>query len=597
MRNRVAGWAVVLLAVLGAHGLRGEDFYIGDGDSGALIAAVQAANANPDEPSTIHLWPGSVYVLTEAWAERLWEYNALPTIAGRLTIEGNGSTLMRDGSEGVPDMRIVLVGLKAEVTLNDLTLTGGRVGVGGGLLNCNIVTLNRCTVEGNTAGYHSGGLFNALGTMTLIDCTIVGNSALSHGGGIRSDGDLTMVRCLVVGNSARSSGGVTNMSERLEIHDCVISENVGTGLSGLANPALVTGSIIADNLAAADSPGAGIVCSGEFTIRGCVIVGNAGDGVMYTGSAGPLTVTGSIVGSNGGGGIRRTLSQPASITVEDCTIADNGKAGIDAPGTALSLVRSTISGNASVLDGGGVRVTGSSASVVDSCTISGNTAARNGGGLFVFGSLPVTVVNSTISGNTAGTHGGGLMNNAVLTIVNCTVAHNGAATGEAIRTYTALSLSNCVVAHAANGSALIVGEYTDAGHNIVEDGIGLSHPTSFAADPGLGPLEDNGGPTMTHALLANSPAIDAGDCAGGTVVVDQRGTARPQGSACDIGSFEREAVCFADCDGDGSVGEEDFACFLGLFMAGDPGADCTGDGAVDSRDIVCFLNHFVVGCP
>ncbi len=597
MGTRIAGWAVVVFVLSAAPALRAEDFFIGDGDTDALIAAVQAANAKPDEPSTIHLAPGSVYVLSAGWYERGWDYNALPTIQGRLTIEGNGATLARDASEGVPDMRIMLVGLKGEVTLNDLTLTGGRVGVGGGLLNCNIVTLHRCTIEGNTAWYHSGGLFNALGTMTLIDCTIADNTAFSHGGGIRSDGNLTMLRCRVVRNSASSSGGIVNVSESLGVHDCIIAENVGGGLAGLASPSLVTGSVIADNEASTEDAGAGIVCSREFTIRDCIIVGNAGDGVMYTGSTGPLTVIGSIVSSNGGGGVRRTQSQPVSITVEDCTIADNGKAGIDAPGTELSLVRSTISGNASVLDGGGVRVTGSAAAIVDSCTISGNTAARNGGGLFVFGSLAVTVVNSTISGNTAGTYGGGIMNSAVLTMANCTLAHNSAATGEAVRTYAALSLSNCVVAHAANGGTLMVGEYTDAGHNIVEDGIGLTHSTSFAADPRLGPLEDNGGPTRTHALLADSPGLDAGDCAGGTVVVDQRGTARPQGSACDIGSFEREAVCLADCDGDGSVGEEDFACFLGLFLAGDPGADCSGDGVVDSRDIVCFLNHFVAGCP
>jgi hypothetical protein len=60
-----------------------------------------------------------------------------------------------------------------------------------------------------------------------------------------------------------------------------------------------------------------------------------------------------------------------------------------------------------------------------------------------------------------------------------------------------------------------------------------------STDPLVGPLADNGGPTLTHALLEGSPAIDAGDdsvCP----AVDQRGIARPQGAACDVGSYEQE---------------------------------------------------------
>jgi hypothetical protein len=57
-------------------------------------------------------------------------------------------------------------------------------------------------------------------------------------------------------------------------------------------------------------------------------------------------------------------------------------------------------------------------------------------------------------------------------------------------------------------------------------------------NPRLGPLTDNGGPTLTHALLPGSPAINAGDCSGGTISRDQRGVTRPLGSACDIGAYE-----------------------------------------------------------
>ena len=93
------------------------------------------------------------------------------------------------------------------------------------------------------------------------------------------------------------------------------------------------------------------------------------------------------------------------------------------------------------------------------------------------------------------------------------------------------------------------GAIVSAGHNL--DGDGTCNLTAAgdisAVDPLLGPLADNGGPTETHELLPGSPAIDAiavADCVdldGEPVVTDQRGVARPQGVACDIGAFERRA--------------------------------------------------------
>jgi hypothetical protein len=87
----------------------------------------------------------------------------------------------------------------------------------------------------------------------------------------------------------------------------------------------------------------------------------------------------------------------------------------------------------------------------------------------------------------------------------------------------------------------------DAGYNL-EDGTScdFSATTSHSStDPLIGPLADNGGPTHTHALLAGSPALDAGTCTdhlGSTVTHDQRGVARPQALACDIGAFELEVA-------------------------------------------------------
>lgn len=102
-----------------------------------------------------------------------------------------------------------------------------------------------------------------------------------------------------------------------------------------------------------------------------------------------------------------------------------------------------------------------------------------------------------------------------------------------------VNLSSTIVAGNPSGEDCEnKGILNDLGYNLVEDGSCIDDSTSFAADPKLGSLQDNGGDTHTHALLDDSPAIDAipiGACA---VTEDQRGVSRPQKDACDIGAFE-----------------------------------------------------------
>jgi len=142
----------------------------------------------------------------------------------------------------------------------------------------------------------------------------------------------------------------------------------------------------------------------------------------------------------------------------------------------------------------------------------------NGGGIHI---AAATLTNVTLTGNKAGTDGGGISNDP---------GHDTV-------------LKNTVVAGA--GGANCSGLITSSGNNLDADATcGLSGPGDLTGvDPKLGSLQDNGGPTQTHALLAGSPAIDAADdsaCPGH----DQRGIARPLDGngdgyvACDIGSFE-----------------------------------------------------------
>jgi len=154
-------------------------------------------------------------------------------------------------------------------------------------------------------------------------------------------------------------------------------------------------------------------------------------------------------------------------------------------------------------------------------TISGNSAGTSGSGIYNVG-LPLHAANSTISGNSAGTSGGGIFNFAGLVeIANCTVSGNSASSGGGIYNSAAqfgavLQTANTIFNAGASGENI----FNDGG-TVISDGYNLSSDDGggylngpgdqINTDPMLGPLQNNGGPTLTHAPLPGSPAIDAGD--------------------------------------------------------------------------------------
>jgi hypothetical protein len=139
----------------------------------------------------------------------------------------------------------------------------------------------------------------------------------------------------------------------------------------------------------------------------------------------------------------------------------------------------------------------------------------------------------------------------VARLVNVTFAGNSAAGGTGPRipagdgfggaiytTNGTLWLGNSILAYSPSGGNAF-GPLTDGGHNLSSDAsCSFTNAGSLNnTDPLLGPLADNGGPTLTMALLAGSPAIDAGDDALAPAL-DQRGVRRPQGAHSDMGAFE-----------------------------------------------------------
>jgi hypothetical protein len=319
--------------------------------------------------------------------------------------------------------------------------------------------------------------------------------------------------------------------------------DVGPGVSmTLANSA------VSENTAF-QGPGGGIVNGGMLTLVNTSVAGNS---TAYQ-----------------GGGI----DNYGSLVVDHSTVLFNTAStfggGIDSYGT-LTIVDSLIAANSANTNAGGIFFGGTM--LLSRSTVSGNTAGGSGGG--IFGGYTNTVnsgslVQSTISSNQAALDGGGLMATGSTTTVQVyysTIVNNransdgnlsGTGGGVAVATGTgaSLTLTHTIVARDVQGTGPgafnndCAGIVTSVGNNLVGTafGCGVNGPY-IAGDPMIGPLASNGGPTPTHALLAGSPAIDAGQsgacsAGGNSLGTDQRGVPRPSpaGGGCDLGSFERTA--------------------------------------------------------
>jgi predicted outer membrane repeat protein len=237
------------------------------------------------------------------------------------------------------------------------------------------------------------------------------------------------------------------------------------------------------------------------------------------------------------------------VVVRGCAAHFGGAiaaSGVGGSHQAITVTDTTIQQNSAVTRGGGIYAGVGVLLAVTRSTISGNLADA-GAGLFAQGEL--TLANTTISGNTSSSAAGAIEQDAgTLALTNVTIAANSSGTlgavhvsGGTARVRNSIVANNAGVAPANCSAATVV---TDLGNNLEFAGTtcGFSLPSDRRADPLLGPLAANGAATMTHALRAGSPAIDAGDegaCAAAPVSgVDQRGRSRSRGAHCDMGAYE-----------------------------------------------------------
>jgi CSLREA domain-containing protein len=336
--------------------------------------------------------------------------------------------------------------------------------------------------------------------------------------------------------------------------------------SSLSTPAVFTLSMVGaneDNAASGDLDLSGVLIIQGTGADQIIIDGNGTDRVFEvrpgaTIILSDLTIRNGNPGSGAtGGGIMITGGTPRSkLTLVNSSVLNNtatSGGGIQnlGNGATTTIENTRISSNIASVSGGGISNTGNLA--VLNSTLDQNQA-RTGGGIDHSG-FTLNLTNVTISNNGASDDGGGVYNRADAILLNVTLSENtanGPETGGNIFNDTAsLSIKNSIVANSdADGNCFnSEGFLNSQGHNLDSGNTcGFTKAGDLTnTDPMLGDLQDNGGNTLTHALLAGSPAIDNGDNSG-CPKTDQRSFARPadgDGNAtavCDIGSFELDGV-------------------------------------------------------
>ena len=465
----------------------GDGFCADASGNCTLRAAIMEANANGG-PDTIVL-PSGTYLLTIPGASEDLGLSGDLDISGDLTIGGAGADItIIDG--GALDR--VLHIRAGTVEISGVTVQNGSSDEdGGGILNKGNLIIEGSTITRNTTtGVFGGGGINNDGSLVLIDSTISYNVAQETGGGFRSSvgKSASLISSVVEFNRAGFvAGGIYSINDSMLIlTDSVVRYNradcFGGGISTGTGTFILNTSIVSNNFAGCS--GGGISTSGVLTLNGSTVSGNRSR-------------------SNGGG-----------INADDQT----------------NLINSTVNNNVADGDGGGIWFDFIGVLKLINSTVTGNEAGGNGGGIFDQAG-GVNLINSTISSNVAA-DGGGIYIQCNVFLSSC---------------LSDAKTANSIIATNVGQNCAGDGPIASRGYNLIGDVTGCMYESHFTdlvgtagspIDPLLGPLQGNGGPTRTHAMHPDSPAVDQIPVEGCRVTTDQRGVHRPQGVSCDIGAFE-----------------------------------------------------------
>ena len=420
-----------------------------------------------------------------AWEERNWEDHETilsGDIDGDGTLENNSIHVLT-----APDVNHL-------ARLDGFTITGGNAD-----LTASLITSS------------GAGMYNINSNPILINLNFIGNSAVRGAGMYNAQSSPTLTNVIFSQNSAGDGGGMYNNQ---------------------SNPTLITVTFNG-NLSSYNAGGGMFNIDSSPTLTYVTFTENEGGG-MYNDNGSP-TLTHVLFLTNSslqGGGMRNFGCSPELSDVTFSGNTANRGGGLANVYSSPTLINVTFFGNRAIdstsqsgLGGGMANYI--SSPVLTNVTFSANSSSGHGGGLYNEETSNPSLTNVTFTGNTATISGGGIANygsNAEYLPSN-PILSNTILWGNFPD-----QIFNSGISSASVSYSVIQGGYPD-GTNIITD------------DPLLGPLADNGGFTMTHALRAGSSAIDAGDpnfCP----ATDQRGVVRPIGSGCDIGAYEYEPKIF-----------------------------------------------------
>ncbi len=496
----------------------GDTTQAGDGAC-SLREATLFANGNTAEPDCAPgTASGTTTIVVPAGSYGLGGQPL--SLTGAATLVGAGAATTTVNAARASQVFFIRDG--ANVAISGMTITGGLSGQtvgtdpvfglpGGGINNNGTLALNQVIV---TANRTSPGATTANCMQVNVGCT---GGTGGPGGGIANAGTLTIANSAITANSTGAGSAGTRGPN---------GSPVSPGSAG--SPGGPSGS---------GGGGGGIVNFGNLTITNSTIAGNTtGAGAPGAdGGAGTRNHAGGSASSGGNGGLGGGIDNSGRLVISSSTISGNqtGAGGNGGTGGNGDNGANGGAGGPGGAGGAGGGIASTTDMTISNSTIADNSAApagTSGPGGLLFGITP---------GPVGGANGGGIDQLAMgTTLTHVTVASNRAAgTGGGVNgdggTITA---GNSIIAsNQAGFGQNCDGVVTDQGGN-VEFGD-TSCPSGFLrADPRLSPLGSHGGPTQTIALQPGSAAIQhVRTC---VLSADQRGVARPVGSACDSGAYE-----------------------------------------------------------
>jgi len=470
--------------------------------------------------------------------------------SGTTTIRGAGLITLSGGNA----TRLFSVGVDATLVLEHLVLTNGfapvatQGGVGGAIrVEGGTLMLTRSTIRNSgtplTGKQTGGAIENFAGRVTLTE-SLIENNESDHGGGIHAAGivpRLTLVDTIVRNNRAQGengTGGGLVVNGTTTIEGGLIEGNtavLGGGLYAPEGLLSINGTDIVLNTAA--ETGGGIHNAGNLTLINVTLRQNGlgmgelpGGLALYNAPSGEATLEAVAVTEHVTSGLGGAVMSHGLLTVRNSDLSENlGVSALHVEGD-VSIADTSLTGNTVGIQVAGGTVTLTRTSVFE----------NEGVGLLVGGAAEVTATNSTISRN--GGSGVSMLGAATVNLRNVTVAENGAGGAAQVTTSDTgrTTFLNTIVSGTGTMCSIAQGgKHISQGFNIASDSsctfnAGGDRPNT---DAKLGPLQNNGGPTRTHALFPGSPAIDRGTGAG-CPTIDQRGASRPVGVSCDVGAFE-----------------------------------------------------------